>query len=92
MRGHAHYLSFGGEFALYLYGSDIPSWLPKLRTDADLKARSTALLGDGTTGADNADFDLSNEDDLELAQSPWRWPDAYVLTRTGDPRNARRAT
>lgn len=74
LRGHAHYLSFAGAFDLYLYGSDIPSWLPRLRTDADLKARSSALFGDGTTGVENADFDLSNEDDPELAQSPWRWP------------------
>jgi hypothetical protein len=74
LRGHAHYLSFGGAFDLYLYGSDIPSWLLKLQTDADLKARSNALFGDGTTGVDNADFDLSNEGDPELTQSPWRWP------------------
>lgn len=74
LRGHAHYLSFGDAFDLYLYGSDIPSWLSKLRTDADLKARSNALFGDGTTGVENADFDLSNADDPELAQSPWRWP------------------
>ncbi|WP_339151187.1 type IV toxin-antitoxin system AbiEi family antitoxin domain-containing protein (plasmid) [Rhizobium sp. T1470] len=74
LRGHAHYLSFGGTFDLYLYGSDIPSWLPKLRTDADLKTRNNALFGDGTAGVENADFDLSTEDDLELKQSPWRWP------------------
>lgn len=74
LRGHAHYLSFGGAFDLYLYGSDIPSWLQKLRIDADLKARSNALFGDGATGVDNVDFDLSNEHDPELAQSPWRWP------------------
>lgn len=74
LRGHTHYLSFSGQFALYLYGSDIPSWLSKLRTDADLKARSNALFDDGTTGVENADFDLSNNDDPELAQSPWRWP------------------
>ncbi|WP_318859337.1 type IV toxin-antitoxin system AbiEi family antitoxin domain-containing protein [Sinorhizobium meliloti] len=74
LRGHAHYLSFSDEFALYLYGSDIPSWLPKLRTDADVKVRSNALFGERTTGVENADFDLSNDEDPELAQSPWRWP------------------
>ncbi len=74
LRGHAHYLSFGGEFALYLYGSDIPSWLSKLRTDARVAVRSNALFGEGTIGVENADFDLSNDDDPELAQSPWRWP------------------
>ncbi|MFK3781401.1 type IV toxin-antitoxin system AbiEi family antitoxin domain-containing protein [Agrobacterium sp. NPDC089420] len=74
LRGHAHYLSFGGEFALYLYGSDIPTWLSKLRTDADVKTKSNVLFGDGSIGVEDVDFDLSNGDDPELAQSPWRWP------------------
>jgi hypothetical protein len=74
LRGHAHYLSFGGEFALYLYGSDIPAWLSKLRTDADVRTRSNVLFGEGAIGVENADFDLSNDEDPELAQSPWRWP------------------
>ena len=74
LRGHAHYLSFSDEFPLYLYGSHIPSWLPKLRTDADVRVRSNALFGEGATGVDNADFDLSDDEDFELAQSPWRWP------------------
>ncbi len=74
LRGHAHYLSFGSEFALYLYGSDIPSWLPKLRTDARVYVRSNSLFVEGTSGVENVDFDLSNDDDPALAQSPWRWP------------------
>ena len=74
LRGHSHYLSFGGEFPLYLYGSDIPRWLSKLRTDADVNTRSTVLFGHGSTGVENADFDLSDDTDPELAQSPWRWP------------------
>lgn len=74
LRGHTHYLSFGGEFTLYLYGSDIPSWLPKLRMDARVIVKSNALFGEGMTGVENADFELSNDDDPELAQSPWRWP------------------
>ena len=74
LRGHAHYLSFSGEFALYLYGSDIPAWLSRLRTDADVKSRSNVLFGEGATGVENSDFDLSNDKYLELAQSPWRWP------------------
>lgn len=74
LRGHVHYLPLGGDFTLYLYGSDIPSWLPKLRMDARVKVKSNALFGDGTTGVENADFVLSTDDDPELAQSPWRWP------------------
>lgn len=49
-------------------------WLSKLRTDADVKTRSNVLFGEGTTGVENADFDLSNDEDPALAQSPWRWP------------------
>ena len=74
LRGHSHYLSFGGKLPLHLYGSDIPRWLSKLRTDADVKTRSDVLFGDGSTGVENADFDLSDNTDPELAQSPWRWP------------------
>ncbi|WP_092158433.1 type IV toxin-antitoxin system AbiEi family antitoxin domain-containing protein [Bosea sp. CRIB-10] len=74
LSGHSHYLHLGGKFALYLYGSDIPSWLPKLRTDADVLVRSNTLFGEATTGIENMDFSLSNDDDPELPQSPWRWP------------------
>ncbi|WP_348531814.1 type IV toxin-antitoxin system AbiEi family antitoxin domain-containing protein [Rhizobium sp. 16-449-1b] len=74
LRGHAHYLSLGSEFALYLYGSNIPRWLSKLPTEADVKTRSNVLFGEGATGVENADLDLSSDDDPELAQSPWRWP------------------
>lgn len=90
LRGHTHYLSFGSEFALYLYGSDIPTWLSKLWTDADVKTRSNVMLGEGATGVENADFDLSNGEDPELAQSP-ALANADVLTRARDPRNARRS-
>ncbi|MBD9628098.1 type IV toxin-antitoxin system AbiEi family antitoxin domain-containing protein [Ensifer sp. ENS06] len=74
LRGHAHYLSFSEQFPLYLYGSDVPSWLPKLRTDAQVKVRRKTLFGDGRAGVQDADFALSNGEDPELAQSPWRWP------------------
>ncbi|MFT4000852.1 MAG: type IV toxin-antitoxin system AbiEi family antitoxin domain-containing protein [Rhizobium sp.] len=74
LRGHTHYLSLGGDFTLYLYGSDIPTWLPKLRTDARVMVRRNALFGDGAIGVENTDFNLANDEDLELAVSPWRWP------------------
>jgi len=74
LRGHTHYLSPSREFALYLYGADIPAWLTKLRTDARISVRSNALFGDSAIGVENSDFSLSNEDDPALAQSPWRWP------------------
>lgn len=74
LRGHTHYLSLGSEFVLYLYGSNIPSWMSKLQIDAYLRSRSNVLFGDGTTGIENINFDLANDSDPELAQSPWRWP------------------
>lgn len=74
LRGHTHYLSFGGEFALYLYGADVPAWLSKLHTDARVVVRSNALFGDDAVGIENSDFSLSNDDDPGLAQNPWRWP------------------
>ncbi|TWB08765.1 transcriptional regulator with AbiEi antitoxin domain of type IV toxin-antitoxin system [Rhizobium sp. ERR 1071] len=74
LRGHIHYLSLGGEFALYLYGSDIPPWLSKMRIDARVVLRTGNLFGDETVGVENSDFSLADDDDAELALSPWRWP------------------
>lgn len=74
LRGHTHYLSFGGEFALYLYGADVPVWLSKLQTDARVVVKRTGLFGDEAVGIENSDFSLSNGDDPHLTQSPWRWP------------------
>ncbi|MEL4377902.1 type IV toxin-antitoxin system AbiEi family antitoxin domain-containing protein [Brucella cytisi] len=74
LRGHTHYLSFGGEFALYLYGSDVPSWLSKMPMDAHVTVKSNTLFGEETSGVENTDFDLSDDGDQGLAQSPWRWP------------------
>ncbi|MEJ5083323.1 AbiEi antitoxin N-terminal domain-containing protein [Ochrobactrum sp. MYb379] len=89
LRGHTHYLSFGSEFVLYLYGSDIPTWLSKLRTDADVKTRSNVLIREGSTGVENAEFDLSNDEDPELAQSPKSLPyidvDCKTFNRSSKP-------
>lgn len=74
LRGHTHYLSLGGEFALYLYGPDVPAWLTNLRTDARVVLRSDSLFGDEALGVEDTDFSLSDEADAELALSPWRWP------------------
>lgn len=74
LRGHTHYLPLGGGFALYLYGSDIPAWLSRLHTDARVFTRSTKLFGADALGVEDSDFSLAEENDAELAQSPWRWP------------------
>lgn len=74
LRGHTHYLRLGGDFALYLYGSDTPSWLLKLQTDARVIHRSDGLFGTDRIGIENNELDLSECADGELIQSPWHWP------------------
>jgi hypothetical protein len=74
LRGQTHYLSLGGEFSLYLFGSDIPPWLSRLRTDARVITRNDVLFGDDAVGVEDSDFSLLNDPDAERAQSPWRWP------------------
>jgi hypothetical protein len=74
LRAHTHYLALGGDLALFLYGSDIPTWLSKLRTNATIMARSNALFDGSAMGVENTDFSLANNENPELALSPWRWP------------------
>lgn len=74
LQGHTHYLSLGGRFGLYLYGSDIPAWLSRLPADARVITRSANLFGEENLGVDNTDFSLSGDSNAEQAQSPWRWP------------------
>jgi hypothetical protein len=70
----SHYLPLGGSFVLYLYGPDVPAWLPKLRTDAHVVRRSDALFEGDTIGVEDSEFSLSKGSDAELALSPWLWP------------------
>jgi hypothetical protein len=74
LRGHIHYLQLGGAFTLYLYGSDTPSWLLKLHTDARVIHRNDGLFGTDRIGIESNDLDLSENADAALSRSPWRWP------------------
>lgn len=74
LHGHSHYLQLGGDAAIYLYGSDIPTWLVELQTDARFVRRSDALFGEQPTGVEDSEFSLSDGPDVELPLSPWRWP------------------
>ncbi|MCP3468689.1 type IV toxin-antitoxin system AbiEi family antitoxin domain-containing protein [Bradyrhizobium sp. CCGUVB23] len=74
LRGHAHYLQLGSDPVIYLYGADVPAWLLNLRVDARFVHRSDTLFGPQPVGVEDAAFSLSDNDDSELALSPWRWP------------------
>lgn len=74
LHGHSHYLQLGGDAGLYLYGSDIPTWLVELQTDARFVRRNDALFGEQPTGVEDNEFSLSDGPDVELTLSPWRWP------------------
>jgi hypothetical protein len=45
LHGLIHYLKFGGNETVTLYGADIPNWLFKLPLDAHFVKRSRALFG-----------------------------------------------
>lgn len=66
LQGLIHYLKFGGNETVMLYGADIPNWLFKLPVDAQFVKRSRALFG---PDADNEVGPLG-----DLAASPERWP------------------
>ncbi|WP_245475191.1 type IV toxin-antitoxin system AbiEi family antitoxin domain-containing protein [Bradyrhizobium sp. Leo121] len=74
LQGHAHYLQLGSDPVIYLYGADVPAWLLKLRVDARFVHRSDTLFGPQPVGVEDAAFSRSDNDDSELALSPWRWP------------------
>lgn len=74
LHGHSHYLQLGGDAAIYLYGSDIPTWLVELQTDARFVRRNDALFGEQPIGVEDSEFSLSDGPDAELTLSPWRWP------------------
>ncbi|MCL2716977.1 MAG: type IV toxin-antitoxin system AbiEi family antitoxin [Alphaproteobacteria bacterium] len=74
LRGYTHYVRLGGGFDLYLFGSDIPSWLGKLEMDARVLHRKSALFGEDTVGIENSRFWFTETPGAELEQSPWQWP------------------
>lgn len=65
LHGLIHYLKFGGNETVMLYGADIPNWLFKLPVDAHFVKRSRALFGP------DADGEVGPVGDP--AASPERW-------------------
>ena len=65
LHGLIHYLKFGGNETVMLYGADIPNWLFKLPVDAHFVKRSRALFGP------DADSEVGPVGDP--AASPERW-------------------
>lgn len=74
IHGHSHYLQLGGDAAIHLYGSDMPTWLVELQTDARFVRRNDALFSEQPTGVEDGEFSLSDAPDAELSLSLRRWP------------------
>lgn len=69
--GFVHYLSFGADEPIYLYGKP-PAWLKRL-PDADrYVTRTLTLFGDGTIGVENSVTSLGDSGS-HLTVSPWQW-------------------
>ncbi|MFW8603309.1 type IV toxin-antitoxin system AbiEi family antitoxin domain-containing protein [Rhizobium beringeri] len=73
LAGVTHYLSFGGNDQLYLYGK-LPTWFERLDLNARLCLRPASLFTDLDLGVDNTDFSLASGEGQSLALSPWTWP------------------
>lgn len=66
LQGHIHYLPLGGPLPVWLYGKDIPTWLPRLQLDAPLTTRGLALFSDPTLG-------LTDNKAGSTPSLPWGW-------------------
>lgn len=65
LHGLIHYLKFGGNETVMLYGADIPNWLFKLPVDAHFVKRSRALFGP------DADNEVGPVGDLAASSERW---------------------
>lgn len=70
LAGHAHYLPLGASPRVHLYG-DVPTWLRRLPSDAQMAVHRHTLFGDGQTGIIDADGDTRES---SQAVNVWRWP------------------
>jgi hypothetical protein len=69
LQGLIHYLKFGGNETVMLYGADIPIWLFKLPVVGNFVKRSGALFGPEAT----SEVGPVNEFAADQAASPARW-------------------
>lgn len=65
-QGYRHYLPLGTPAPVWLYGDDIPSWVPRLKLDAPLITRSTSLFTD-------PDLGLTENKSASALTTPWGW-------------------
>ena len=64
--GYDHYLRLGGNAQVWIYGDTIPNWLTKLRLDASVETRKTALFGDPALALTKEEINSTNA-------PPWDW-------------------
>ena len=67
LQGYSHYLPLGGRASVWLYGDEIPAWLPRLKVGAPLITRSLSLFGDPALGLSGS---KSGDPGTTL---PWGW-------------------
>ena len=70
LAGHAHYLQLSGTPRVHLYG-DVPTWLKRLPSDAEMVVHRRTLFGDDQTGIIDADRDARESGQTA---NVWRWP------------------
>jgi len=70
LAGHAHYLHLGGTPRVHLYG-DVPTWLKRLPSAAQMVVHRRTLFGNDQTGIIDADRDTRES---SRAVNVWRWP------------------
>ncbi|MDX1589937.1 MAG: AbiEi antitoxin N-terminal domain-containing protein, partial [Oleiphilaceae bacterium] len=64
--GYEHYLHLGSDATVWVYGNDIPNWLPRLTLNAPIQTRSTSLFTDSILGL------VENPPNTETTL-PWDW-------------------
>ncbi len=67
LQGYAHYLPLGGRPPVWLYGNDIPTWLPRVNLDAPLISRNLSLFNDPALGL------TDNKAGSTASTLPWGW-------------------
>jgi Transcriptional regulator, AbiEi antitoxin, Type IV TA system/Transcriptional regulator, AbiEi antitoxin N-terminal domain len=78
LSGYAHYVEAGDTSRVYLYGSDLPSWLAKLPISTQFETRSSGLFANSNSGVEAKRYDLRSgtaSGSLKDAEStsPWEW-------------------
>lgn len=67
LQGFSHYLPLGGPLPVWLYGDDIPAWLPRLQLGATITTRRLNLFTDPSLG-------LTDKVGSTASSLPWDWP------------------